>query len=460
MKLVFPEYFIWGAASASYQVEGAAFEDGRGESIWDRWSHIPGNVLNGDTGDVACDQYHRYRDDIGLMKKMGLQAYRFSLAWPRVMPTGFGTPNPKGLDYYSRLVDELLNAGITPFATLYHWDLPQHLQDRGGWANPDTARYFADYAAEMFAKLGGRVRYWMTLNEPYCSSFLGNYVGRHAPGYHDYSLALRTAYYLYVGHGLAVQRFRQSGSGGEIGIALNLMRRLPYDAADPNDCAAAVRADGNLNRWFIDPLLKGRYPEDMLDWYAKKGVALPPFDQDEIALMSQKLDFIGLNYYNDFWIRHNPAAYPDEGEIQNPPHVPANARDWPLTENGFTEMLLRLKNEYGVSKILITENGTATHDLVSVERRVEDAQRVDYLKRHIAAMHRAIEAGVNVFGYLQWSFTDNFEWAFGYGSRFGLVYIDYKTQERIVKQSGEWYAQVIANNGFEIPDDYLRIQQH
>jgi beta-glucosidase len=453
MKLSFPKDFIWGAASASYQVEGAANEDGRSESIWDRWSHIPGNVLNGDTGDVSIDQYHRYKDDVALMKKMGLQAYRFSLAWPRVMPDGFGKVNQKGLDYYSRLVDELLGAGIKPFATLFHWDLPQNLADRGGWANPDTAKYFADYSAAVFKALDDRVHHWMTLNEPYCTAFLGHYIGRQAPGYHDYALALRVAYYLYVGHGLVVQQYRQSGSG-EIGIALNMMSRLPYDPNNPGDVAAARRADGNLNRWFIDPLIKGSYPADMIDWYTRKGVKLPPFNEGEMALMRQKLDFIGLNYYNDFWVRHNPNIYPDEGELKNPPHIPANARDWPLTENGFTNMLLRLKNEYGVSKILITENGTATHDLVSVEGRVEDAQRVDYLKRHIAAMYRAMEAGVNVFGYMQWSFSDNFEWAFGYESRFGLVYIDYQTQERIVKQSGEWYSKLIADNGFEMPDSY------
>jgi beta-glucosidase len=452
MKLIFPKNFIWGAASASYQIEGAANEDGRGESIWDRYSHIPGNTLNNDTGDVACDYYHRYQEDVALMKKMGIQGYRFSFAWPRIFPEGRGKLNQKGLDYYSHLVDELQNAGIIPFATLYHWDLPQFLQDRGGWANPDTAKYFADYSALLFEQFEGRVPYWMTLNEPYCVSFLGNYVGRHAPGYRDYSLALRVAYYLYVAHGLAVKRFREGAHQGEIGIALNLMSRLPYDKNNQRDVEAAKHAEDNLNRWFLDPLLKGGYPQDVIEWYKQKGLVLPSFNQEEVALMGQKLDFLGLNYYNDFWVRHNPAIFPDEGELKNPPHIPVNARNWPITEQGFTEMLLRLKNEYGVSKILITENGTATHDIVSVEHRVEDTHRVDYLKRHIAAMYRGIEKGVTVFGYLQWSFTDNFEWAFGYESRFGLVYIDYQTQERIVKLSGEWYAELIKNNGFEMPE--------
>ncbi|MDR0540069.1 MAG: beta-glucosidase [Spirochaetaceae bacterium] len=455
MKLTFPKDFIWGAASASYQVEGAAFEDGRGESIWDRYCQTPGNIEAGDSGAAACDQYHRYKDDVALMKKMGLHAYRCSIGWPRIQPDGAGAVNQKGLDYYSRLVDELLGAGITPFITLYHWDLPQALQDRGGWCNPDTAKYFGAYAGIVFDKLGDRVKHWMTLNEPYCAAIVSNHVGRHAPGIRDFATALRVSYFLYVGHGLALKCFREGNYGGDIGIALNLMNRMPYNPQSEADKAAAVRADGILNRWFLDPLLRGTYPADMVEWYRRKGITLPPFETDELRLMSQKLDFIGLNYYNDAWAVHNPADWPEEAELRNPPHTPASVRDWALTETGFEKMLIRLKAKYGVQKILITENGTATHDLVSVEGRVEDSQRVDYLKRHLAALHRALAAGVNVFGYMQWSFTDNFEWAFGYDSRFGLVYIDYVTQKRILKQSGEWYAQVIANNGFDISDDYL-----
>jgi beta-glucosidase len=449
-KLVFPKNFIWGAASASYQVEGAFNEDGRGESIWDRYCRIPGLVANGDTGDTACDHYHRYKEDIELMKRLNLRGYRFSIAWPRIFPGGFGKINLKGLDYYDRVVDALLEADIIPFVTLYHWDLPQALQDRGGWANPDIAKYFADYCAAVYEKLNGRVPYWMTLNEPYCSSFLGNYVGRHAPGNHDYALALRVAYYLYLGHGLAVQAFREKSIKGEIGIALNLMGRLPYDPSVPADIAAAKRADGVLNRWFLDPIIRGTYPEDMLDWYRKKGVTLPPFDEKEMTFMKQPLDFIALNYYNDFYVHAAPWVFPDEFELKNPRHIPVNARDWPITENGFADMLLRLKNEYGVSRIMISENGTATHDLVMADHGVEDPQRIDYLRRHIAALHRAIEQGVNVFAYMQWSLTDNFEWAFGYNSRFGLIYVNFETQERIIKSSGAWYAKLIAENAVEI----------
>ncbi|MDR3114099.1 MAG: beta-glucosidase [Treponema sp.] len=449
-KLQFPQGFIWGAASASYQVEGAVKQDGRSESIWDRYCSIPGMVANQDTGEAACDQYNRYKEDVALMKTLGLQAYRFSIAWPRVMPQGTGKVNPKGLDYYSRLVDTLLEAGIKPFATLFHWDLPQCMADTGGWCNPDMPRYFLEYAAAVFDTLRDRVGYWMTLNEPYCTAFLGHYIGRHAPGYHDYAQALRVAYYLYVAHGLVVQQFKKQGQGGEIGIALNLMGRLPLTPEDPQDQAAAKRADGNLNRWFLDPLLKGSYPADMLGWYEKKGVVLPPFDTQEIALMHQDLDFIGLNYYNDFYVQYNPHVWPDEWEIKNPRYVPVNTREWPITEQGLTAMLLRLKNEYGVKRILISENGTATHEMVSMEHTVEDPQRIDYLKRHLRALHQGLEAGVTVFGYLQWSFTDNFEWAFGYNSRFGLVYVDFQTQERIVKQSGAWYAKVIEENALTL----------
>ncbi|QQO11248.1 GH1 family beta-glucosidase [Breznakiella homolactica] len=448
-RLVFPENFAWGAASASYQIEGAVRQDGRGESIWDRYCSVPGNIANGDTGDVACDHYNRFREDVALMKEMGLKAYRFSVAWPRVIPGGAGAVNTKGLDFYSRLTDELLAAGIEPYPTLYHWDLPQAMQDIGGWANPDMPGYFLEYAKAVMDCLGGRVKHWMTLNEPYCAAFLGNYEGRQAPGLRDFSTALRVAYYQYVGHGLAVRYFRESGLPGEIGIALNLMGRLPLSDC-PADRDAAKRADGYLNRWFLDPIIRGTYPEDLVQWYTSKGVVLPPFKDEDLKLMSQKLDFIGLNYYNDFYVKDAPQVWPTGFKIENPRFVPVNDRDWPITEQGFTDMLLRMKNEYGIDRILITENGTATNEVENVDHAVEDPQRVDYLKRHIAAMHNAMEAGVNVTGYMQWSFSDNFEWGFGYNSRFGLVYVDFKTQKRIIKQSGKWYSGLIKNNALEL----------
>lgn len=440
-EYIFPKDFCWGVASASYQIEGAAKEDGRGESIWDRYCSIPGNVANGDNGDVACDFYHRYKEDIALMKDMGVKGYRFSISWPRIFPNGTGEVNKKGLQFYIDMVDELLANGITPFATLYHWDLPQALQDRGGWANDESSDWFLEYAKVVFEALKDKVKNWMTLNEPFCAAFIGNYEGRHAPGINDFSTAVKVSYNLYVGHGKAVKYFRENCEG-EIGIALNLMQRLPYDYTQESK-DAAVRADGYLNRWFIDPIIFGKYPEDMVSLYKNKGVVLPEFRKEDLALMSQKLDFIGLNYYNDFYVIEDKSVWPLDFEIKNPPRIPVNARDWPVTEDGFTAMLLRLKNEYGVDKILITENGTATNDVVSLNHTVDDQPRTDYLKRHLAAMNTAMEQGVNVFGYMQWSFCDNFEWAFGYNSRFGIVYIDFDTQERIVKESGKFYSSVI-----------------
>jgi beta-glucosidase len=448
-ELQFPAGFVWGTASAAYQIEGAIHEDGRGESIWDRYCSIPGNIANGDTGEIACDHYHRYKEDIALMRQMGMKAYRFSVAWPRIFPDGTGKLNEKGLDFYSRLIDELEASGIDPYLTLYHWDLPQALQDRGGWVNPDTAKRFLEYSSAVMQKLKGRVKHWITLNEPYCAAFLGYYAGRQAPGIRDFSSALRAAYNLYLGHGEAVRYFRENAIPGEIGIALNLMGRLPLTETS-TDRDAAFRADGQLNRWFLDPLIKGGYPADMTGWFSKHGVVLPPFNDASFELIKQPLDFIGLNYYNDFYVKHDGASWPLEFAIENPRWIPVNSRDWPITEQGFTAMLLRLKKEYGIERILITENGTSTSDTVTLVHTVEDYPRVDYLKRHIAAMHQAIEAGVGVCGYMQWSLLDNFEWSFGYNSRFGLVYVDFQTQERIIKRSGHWYAALAKNNSMSI----------
>lgn len=444
----FPDGFVWGTASASYQIEGAVKEDGRGESIWDRYCHIPGNVAGGDTGDVACDHYHRYKEDVKIMKEMGIKAYRLSIAWPRIFPLGHGGVNPMGLDFYSRLVDELRAAGIEPYVTLYHWDLPQALQDLGGWMNPDMPGYFLEYCKTVFDCLGDRVKHWITLNEPYCAAMLGYSEGRQAPGIRDFSSALKAAYYMYVGHGLAVREYRSRKMDGEIGITLNLMGRRPYSDS-LEDGQAAAYADGYLNRWFLDPIMKGSYPEDMKELYLSRGVVLPEFKEEDLALMSQPLDFIGLNYYNDFYVQADERAWPLGFVIKNPPNIPVNDRNWPITEDGFESMLLRMKQEYGINKIIVTENGTSYHDAVSLDHRVEDGARKDYLRRHLIAMNRAMEQGAYVAGYFLWSFCDNFEWSFGYGSRFGIVYIDFGTQERIVKESGKWYSQVIRDNGLE-----------
>lgn len=395
---------------------------------------------------MACDHYHRYREDVALMKKMGLKAYRFSISWSRILPMGRGEVNEAGIRFYSNLINELIRMDIEPFITLYHWDLPQALQDIGGWTNPDMPMYFFEYSQICMKAFGDRVKNWITLNEPYCAAFLGYYEGRQAPGYHDFSAAVLSAYHMYIGHGLAVQYFRREQMDGEIGIALNLMGRLPYSES-AGDKAAAVRADGYLNRWFIEPIIYGTYPEDMVEWYKAKGVVLPEFKEEELKLMSQPLDFIGLNYYNDFHVKQDNRVWPLEFVIANQPHMTVNDRNWPVTESGFKDMLARMKNEYGIGKIIVTENGTSFHDVVDVNKEVKDYARLDYLKRHIMVMQEAVEEGVNISAYFVWSFCDNFEWSFGYTSRFGIVYVDFETQERIIKESGFWYSKVIQNNG-------------
>lgn len=443
---MFPESFVWGTATASYQVEGAVNEGGRGESIWDRYCRTPGKVNGGDTGNVACDHYHRYKEDIQLMKKLGIKAYRFSVAWPRIFPNGTGEIQEEGIQFYSDLTDELLKAGIEPYVTLYHWDLPQAMQDIGGWANPKMPDYFLDYCKVVFDVLGNRVRHWITLNEPYCVAFLGHYEGRQAPGIQDFSTALQAAYHLYIGHGKVVKYFRERQMEGEIGITLNLMPRHPLDGKEENKQAVQY-ADGYLNRWFIEPLVYKKYPEDMIALFKRKNIKVPEFTRENMELIGEPIDFLGLNYYNDTFIRANPDKWPLEGEAVIPKEKQVTDRAWPITPEGLEEMLIRLKEEYHFQKIFITENGASFHDIVTMEHTVEDAGRKDYLKRHLIAVHHALEKGVPVAGYFVWSLLDNFEWAFGYSSRFGIVYVDFETQERIVKSSGSWYAKCIQENG-------------
>lgn len=446
----FPGGFVWGVATSAYQIEGAACTGGRGASIWDRFCSIPGNVRGMDTGLIACDHYNRFREDVALMKALGIQAYRLSVSWPRVLPFGKGAANEQGIAFYSDLIDELLQAGIEPYVTLYHWDLPQALQDLGGWTNPAMPGYFCDYAKLMFQRLGDRVKHWITLNEPYCSAFLGHYEGRMAPGLHDFSAAVLSSYHLYLGHGLAVRCFREERMDGEIGIALNLMGRLPLTDSDA-DHRAARRADGYLNRWFIEPILLKRYPQDMLDLYRSKGITLPEFSRESLDLIGQKLDFIGLNYYNDFYVRADESRWPLGFAIENPKNLPVTGREWPITPDGFTAMLLRLTREYGVNKILVTENGASFHDVIGLDGTVQDNARCDYLHRHILAMHCAMAKGAPVCGYFVWSLMDNFEWDCGYSSRFGLIHVDFATQKRTIKKSGRWYASLIASQESATP---------
>ena len=441
--LRFPKGFLWGAATAAYQVEGAVQEDGRRPSIWDIFSHAPGKTFHGDTGDIACDQYHRLEADLDLLVELGMPAYRFSVAWPRVIPFGRGAINQAGLDYYQHLVDGLLQRGITPLLTLYHWDLPQALQDKGGWTQRDTAQAFAEYAAAVYRALGDRVPFWITLNEPWCSAFVGYLQGRHAPGWRDEAAALTAAHHLLLGHGLAVQALRDLGGKREIGIVLNLASQIP--ASDgPDDLAATRRVDGNENRFFLDPLFRSRYPEDMIEYYSV--VSDFGFIQEgDLSLIAASLDFLGINYYEQHTVRADPQNY-ERGAIIEIPPGPRTAGNIGINPSGLTELLLRVKNEYTALPLYVTESGIALHDYVDPEGGVDDVERIAYYDAHFRAAHAAIEQGVNLRGYFTWSLLDTFEWALGYSMRFGLVYVDYRTQTRIPKQSAHWYREVIRHN--------------
>jgi beta-glucosidase len=442
--------FVWGAATASYQIEGAADEDGREPSIWDTYSHTPGRVLNGDTGDEAADHYHRWPEDVAAMAELGLHAYRFSISWPRVFPGG--RINPKGVDFYSRLVDALLERGIAPVATLYHWDLPQVLEDAGGWPERDTALRFADYAEAIGRELGDRVHTWTTLNEPWCSAFLGYASGVHAPGRTEPAASLAAAHHLNLGHGLAVQALRSVVSGEALhSVTLNLHHVRPESAADAD---AGRRVDAVANRIFLDPMLTGAYPGDLYtdtaeitDWSFVR-------DGDE-ATIGAPIDVLGVNYYAPTLVRQwngdNPRATADgHGDGTASPWVgcadveflrqpgPYTDMDWPIDATGLTELLERLHRDHPEVPLMITENGAAYPE------PVHDQRRIDYLRDHIAAVERAVERGVDVRGYFVWSLLDNFEWAYGYAKRFGIIHVDYATQRRTWKDSARWYREKIS----------------
>ncbi|MEV1025994.1 GH1 family beta-glucosidase [Streptomyces sp. NPDC050264] len=450
---VFPEGFVFGAATASYQIEGAATEDGRGPSIWDTYSHTPGRTDGGDTGDVACDHYHRYPEDVALLRGLGVDSYRFSIAWPRIQPTGEGPANQKGLDFYSRLVDELLEAGIEPAATLYHWDLPQALEDKGGWRVRETAERFGEYASIVAEHLADRVPRWITLNEPWCSAFLGYSVGRHAPGAKEGTGALAAAHHLLVGHGLAMKALRAAGVG-EAGITLNLDRNVPAtDSAA--DRAAVLRADTQHNLVWTEPILAGRYPASDEDTWGEL-ITRQEFRRDgDLELIAQPLDFLGINYYRPIVVADAPHREPDPAvrvATDNRyaetvyPGVRQTAMGWPVVPESFTDLLTDLKATYGdaLPPVHITENGSAEYDEVAEDGAVHDADRVSYLHDHLTALRAAMDKGVDVRGYYVWSLLDNFEWALGYAKRFGIVRVDYTTQQRTPKDSYHWYRKLIA----------------
>jgi beta-glucosidase len=430
--------FLWGAATSAYQIEGAVAEDGRSPSIWDTFCRVPGAVAGGDTGDVATDSYHRWPEDVALMRDLGLNSYRFSLAWPRILPEGTGPVNRAGLDHYDRFTDALLEAGIRPNATLYHWDLPQALQDRGGWPVRETAEAFAEYAALVGARLGDRITDWATLNEPLCSAWIGHLEGKMAPGLTDLTAAVRASFHLHLGHGLAAQALRAAARAKiRVGITNNLSPIEPASDGEA-DLAAARRADGHINRWWLDPVFGLGYPEDMVALY---GVDLPVQGED-LKTIAQPLDWLGVNYYFRQIVADDPTG-PVPGFRQLPGPGPQTAMPWEVYAPGLEQLLLRVTHQYGAQDIMVTESGAAYEDVVGPDGRVDDAERAAYLEQHVAACARAAAAGAPVSAFFYWSLLDNFEWAYGYAKRFGLVHVDYATQRRTRKTSGERYAEII-----------------
>jgi beta-glucosidase len=429
----FPPDFLWGVATSSFQIEGAAREDGKGESIWDRFCRVPGAIADASNGDVACDHVHRLDSDLDLIASLGVDAYRFSVSWPRVQPDGAGAWNPKGLDFYERLVDGLLARGVKPFLTLYHWDLPQALQERGGWAARDTAHRFVDYARGVQRRLGDRLAAIATHNEPQVVAVLGHETGDFAPGIKSRQAAIQVAHHLLLSHGLAVQALRADGCRTPLGIVINLAHVEP--ATDSSaDIAKARFDDAAGRRWYLDPLFKGRYPQEVLDWL---GADAPVVQAGDMATIAAPLDYLGLNYY------FRMVASADGSFDKTKSGLALTEMGWEIYPRGLTELLLTLHREYKLPPVYITENGGAFKDPV-VDGRVHDADRTDYLRTHIAAVAEAMRQGVPMAGYMVWSLMDNFEWSSGYAKRFGIVHVDYATQQRTLKDSALWYREFLS----------------
>jgi beta-glucosidase len=449
----FPDGFLWGASTSAYQIEGDPLADGAGPSNWHRFSHTPGNTAFDETGDIACGHYRRYRDDVELMHRLGLQAYRFSISWSRVLPEGTGRPNPNGIDFYSRLVDALLEHGIEPNATLYHWDLPAALDDRGGWLNPDIAGWFAEYAQLVFRSLGDRVPMWATLNEPWVVVDAGYLHGVHAPGHRSWFEAPRASHNLLRAHAAAVRAYRAESSG-RIGIVVNLEPKEP--ASDSlEDREAVRRADAYMNRQYLDPVFFGSYPAELREIF---GEAWPEFPADDLESIREPIDWLGINFYKRGVTRHDPDALPLRASLVRQPQNPHTEMgwEWEVYPPALTRVLLWVQERYGAAAaragralpLYITENGAAFYDPPRpVDGRIEDPLRVHYYREHLRAAHQAIEQGVDLRGYFAWSLLDNYEWSAGYGKRFGLVHVDFETLERTPKASAEFYAQVIRSNG-------------
>ena len=443
-----PADFGIGVATASYQVEGAVADDGREPSIWDTFAHTPGRISDGNTGDIACDHYHRYAEDVELLAELGVTHYRFSLAWPRIQPGGRGRLNEAGIDFYARLVDALLEHDIQPWVTLYHWDLPQALEDAGGWPVRDTAERFADYAAATYERLGDRIRNWTTLNEPWCSAYLGYASGIHAPGRTEPAAAIRAVHHLLLGHGLAIDRMRSIGArSNQFGITLNLWPVTAYTDSEA-DRDAARRVDGISNRFFLDPVLLGRYPDDVLEDLAARGIGREHLHDGDEKVIAADIDLLGVNYYNPVQVRAGavspgPVSWVGCEDVESVPHgLPTTDMGWEIDPDGLRRLLVRLAHDYPAMPLWVTENGIALRDEPGPDGVVDDPERIDYIDAHLRAVRQAVDSGIDVRGYFLWTFTDNFEWAFGFGKRFGLVYLDYPTQARIPKRSAAWFAGV------------------
>lgn len=441
--MTFPKDFMWGVATSSYQIEGGGLDYGRGECIWHRFSHTPGKVHNGDTGMVACDHLHRYKDDIQLMKQLGVDSYRFSISWPRVLPTGIMQINEQGLDFYNRLVDDLLEADITPLLTLYHWDLPQALQDKGGWENPDSVAWFVDYTELISKTLGDRVKHWLTFNEPFVVSMVGNLMGNHAPGKQNPVAAYTVAHHLMLAHGAAVPVVRQNSADAEVGITLDMTYSMPFRPDNYADQQAARRFANFHNEWFLEPVFRGTYPSDMVQLLEQQGV-LKNINIDDIHKAKVPMDFLGVNYYTRNLLRDNQANELLGLDFMKSEGAEHTALDWEVYPDGLLHTLIYLHNAYYPTKFYITENGSSYDDPQPQNGVVHDPQRQAYLMKHIDAISQAIALGVPVAGYFAWSFMDNFEWAEGYAKRFGLYYVDFETQQRYIKSSGLYYRDRIA----------------
>ena len=444
LRASFPTDFLWGVATSAYQIEGAVHEDGRGDSIWDYFSHLPGKIYQNENADVAVDHYHRTQDDVALMAHLGLNSYRFSLAWPRILPEGTGKVNQAGLDFYDHLIDQLLAKGITPLVTLYHWDLPLHLHEQGGWTNRDTAYAFADYAEVVAQRLGDRVDNWITHNEPWCAAFLGYGSGVHAPGIKDLQASVDAAHHILLSHGLAVPRIRAHiRPTAKVGIAPNL---YPVYAADASAETQKLvqKMDAFKNGWFLDPIFKGSYPEHL---FADMHVSPPPIQSGDMALISSPIDVLGINYYSRTVMRGSEEQLARNiVDVQEVPAIPGSdytVMNWEVFPQGLEDILRQVQEKYAPRSIFITENGCASDDTWNGSGAIRDTQRLSYLREHIRAISRAREAQVPVDGYYAWSLLDNYEWAEGYNKRFGIVYVDYATQQRVVKESGAWYRAFI-----------------